>query len=205
MPVAPGLYSRIVAILKVGLPLVALGMLSALFLIQPEERIGGGGLEFSPGDLAALGSGLRVSNPTFSGTTIGGDRFRFTAELVVPDAAPPTRASITALSGRLDFADGGAVALAAAAGELEIPAHLLALSGAVRIETSDGYRISAERVALDLGTGVLETGATTKTEGPLGRIDSGSLRIAPAEGVEDAHRFSFGEGVRVIYIPPASE
>ena len=52
----------------------------------------GGNVVFSPGDVEALGSGLRIDNPTFTGTTEGGDRFRFTAELVEPDAAPPQRA-----------------------------------------------------------------------------------------------------------------
>ena len=37
-------------ILKVGLPLVALGLLSALFLVQTEDRLGGG-IVFSPGDI----------------------------------------------------------------------------------------------------------------------------------------------------------
>ena len=95
MATGPGLYSRVVGILKVGLPLVALGMLSALFLIQTEDRLGAG-IRFTRGDLEALGSGLRISNPIFTGTTSGADTFRFTAELVIPDAAPPTRASITA-------------------------------------------------------------------------------------------------------------
>ena len=100
-----GLYSRVVAVLKVGLPLVAVGLLASLFLVQTDDRIGGG-VVFSPGDVEALGSGLRISNPTFTGTTRGEDRFRFTAELVEPDAAPPERAAITALAGTLDLHNG---------------------------------------------------------------------------------------------------
>jgi lipopolysaccharide export system protein LptC len=203
MPTGPDLYSRVVAVLKVGLPLVALALLSALFLIQTEDRIGGG-LVFSAGDLDALGSGLRVSNPTFTGTTRDGDRFRFTAEEVIPDAAPPTRAGITGLAGRLDFRDGGAVELVADAGDLDIEAQELVLTGEVRIETSDGYRMFTDRVELAFQAGVLTTEAPTRTEGPLGEIESGSLRIVPVEAGEDA-RFSFGNGVRLVYSPPATE
>ncbi len=53
----PGMHSRLVAILKLGLPLVALGLLSALFLVQTDDRIGG--VVFSDGDVEALGNGLR--------------------------------------------------------------------------------------------------------------------------------------------------
>ena len=91
MAAGPGLYSRVVAVLKVGLPLIALALLAGLFLAPREEERG---VVFSPGDVEAFGEGLRISNPTFTGTTRGDDRFRFTAELVVPDAAPPERAAI---------------------------------------------------------------------------------------------------------------
>ena len=77
------------------------------------------------------------------------------------------------------------------------------LDGGVTITTSDGYRMEAERMTLDLRAGVLSAEDAVTSEGPLGRIDSGSLRIAPsAPGSDEAHRFSFGDGVRVVYDPP---
>ena len=203
MPVGPGLYSRVVAILKVSLPLVALGLLSALFLIQSDERRGGD-LVFTKGDIAALGTGQRISDAIFSGTTRDEDRFRFTARQVVPDAAPPTRAAITTLAGTIDFTGGLSVAVQADGGDLDIPAQRLGLSGDVRIETSDGYRMAADTVALDLRDGTLVAGDTVETEGPMGRIDSRTLSIVPSEGDGQARRFSFGDGVRLVYDPRAS-
>ncbi|HMQ95060.1 MAG TPA: hypothetical protein PKA33_00900 [Amaricoccus sp.] len=203
MPIGPGLYSRVVAILKVSLPLVALGLLSALFLIQTDERLGGD-LVFTKGDIAALGTGQRISDAIFSGTTRDEDRFRFTARQVVPDAAPPTRAAITTLAGTIDFTGGLSVAVQAEGGDLDIPAQRLGLSGDVRIETSDGYRMAADTVTLDLRDGTLVAGDTVETEGPMGRIDSRSLSIVPAEGDGQARRFSFGDGVRLVYDPRAS-
>jgi lipopolysaccharide export system protein LptC len=202
MATGRGLHSRVVAVLKVGLPLVALGMLSALFLIQTEDSLGPG-IRFTEGDLEALGSGLRISNPVFTGTTRDGAPFRFTAELVIPDAAPPEHAAIEELTGELALVDGPVIELEADAGELAIEAEELALSGDVRIVTSDGYSVAAERVTLDLEAGTLVAGDAVVTEGPLGRIDSGTLEIAPsAPGADQAHRFSFGNGVRLVYDPP---
>ena len=202
MATAPGLYSRLVAILKVGLPLVALGMLSALFLIQTEDRLGPG-IQFTRGDMAALGSGLRITNPILTGTTESGDAFRFTAEVVVPDAAPPKKAAITAPAGELELRGGPTIAVSADTGALDIETSLLTLTGGVRITSSDGHRMAAERVELDLAAGAMTADGGVATEGPLGRIDSGTLGIAPqAPEVAENRRFSFGEGVRVIYHPP---
>ncbi|MER2508172.1 LPS export ABC transporter periplasmic protein LptC [Amaricoccus sp.] len=202
------LRSRIVAILKVGLPLVALGMLSALFLIQGEDGPAGGAIQFSEGDMAALGSGLRVTNPTLTGTTEAEDRFRFTADLVVPDAAPPTKATMTRLTGEMRLADGPTVDLTAATGELDIASQRLSLGGKVRIDTSDGYGLRSEAMTVDLGKGVMEATEAVSTEGPMGRIDAGTLRVEPAGtkgGKEGPRLISFGNGVRLIYHPPSGQ
>ncbi len=200
------LRSRLVSILKVGLPLVALGLISALFLIQGDEGGNQGEVLFSQGDIEALGNGLRVSNPTLTGTTQTSDRFRFTADLVIPDAAPPTRAEVTGLQGRMEFANGPIVDVKAPNAELELKTQRMTLSGLVRIVTSSGYRMHANKMLLDLSLGELEASESVETTGPLGRITSGTLRIEP-EGksqTNTAHLISFGNGVRLLYHPPAN-
>jgi lipopolysaccharide export system protein LptC len=204
MAADPGLHSRVVAILKVALPLVAVGLLLGLFLGPQEDRSGGDGLVFAPGDVEALGSGLVVRNPTFTGTTRGGDRFGFTAATVEPDAAPPERIAITRLGGDLDLANGPTVSVSAATGDLDVPTERLDLTGAVDLATSDGYRIRAEKVTLDLRTGSMIAGDAVQTTGPLGRIDSRTLRVAPAAESGEVRRFSFVDDVRLLYDPPNS-
>ncbi|HVH01718.1 MAG TPA: hypothetical protein VM891_01970 [Amaricoccus sp.] len=206
MAAGPGLHSRVVAILKVGLPLVALGLLSALFLGQPDDRLRGeGSVVFAPGDVESLGGGLMIRNPTFTGTTRGQDRFRFSAATVEPDAAPPQRAAITRLTGEFELADGPTITVSAASGDLDIPTQRLDLAGEVDLATSDGYRIRAPKLTLDLRAGSLIAGDAVETTGPLGRIDSGSLRIAAAGRTGEARRFSFSDGVRLLYDPPDPE
>jgi lipopolysaccharide export system protein LptC len=204
MAADPGLHSRIVGILKVGLPLVALGMLASIFLVQTDDSLGGN-IVFSQGDIDALGEGLKITNPTFTGTTAGQDRFRFTAALVEPDAAPPERARITTLAGEVALHNGPTVELEADTGDLHIPTERLDVAGDVRIRTSEGYRIHAEQATLDLAAGSIVAGNAVETTGPLGRIDSGSLAVAPAASSGEARRFSFGNGVRLIYEPSDSE
>jgi lipopolysaccharide export system protein LptC len=203
MATGPGLYSRVVAILKVGLPLVAVAMLAALFLVSDDTRRTGE-LAFSPADLAALGSGMRVTGPVFSGVTEAMDRFRFTAAEVVPDAAPPTRAAIDRLEGRIDFADGRGVDLSAARGNLDLETQRMDLSGAVRVDSADGYSFGAERVDLDLRAGGLTATGAVEGEGPMGRIDSRRLTVSEPRDEGGARTFLFEEDVRLVYDPPGT-
>lgn len=202
----PDFRSRIVTILKVGLPLVALGMLSALFLIQTDDSLPGGGISFTEGDMAALGEGLSITNPVLTGTSEGDDRFRFTADRVVPDAAPPTRADMTNVAGRVDLERGASIDLTAPTASLDLNAQRIAIAGPVHITTSDGYDMRAAGMDVDLAKGVLEARDSVESEGPLGSITSGSLRIEPnGPSGQGARLFSFGNGVRVIYVPTAAD
>lgn len=197
-------YSRLVTILKILLPLIAIGLLSSLFLVRDDDG-GGGEIIFSEGDLEELGSGLQISNPVFSGSSRNDDQFRFQAELVVPDAVPPTRARITALSGAVTSTDGSRLELESSAASLDIGAQTLVLDGEVTIASSDGYRIETDRLDVDLGSGGLESRQPIEATGPLGRIESGSFTLAPALDGADDRRFVFGNGVRVLYDPPEAE
>jgi lipopolysaccharide export system protein LptC len=200
----PGLYSRLVAILKIGLPLIALGMLSALFLVQTDDDLGGE-ITFSKADLAALGSGLRISNPTFTGTTRNNDAFRFTADVVIPDAAPPTRADIDRLDGRMDLEGGLIVDISSDAGVLDIDGQTLVLDRNVIVETSDGLRVESARMSVDLQSGLLVASGGVRANSAMGQIESQTLRIEPHENEKDARLISFDKGVRLVYDPPARD
>ncbi len=199
------LRSRVVAILKVGLPLVALALLSTLFLMQSDDGFQGGGISFTQGDMEALGEGLSVDNPILTGTSANNDRFRFTADRVIPDAAPPTRADMTRLAGDIELARGTRINLSAPTGAFDITNQRIALTGPVLIDMSDGYHMNAEAMDIDLAQGVLEARQDVETKGPIGTITSGTLRIEPKNPEsDDARLISFGNGVRLIYLPSAA-
>ncbi len=201
MAKAPGLYSRMVAVLKVGLPLLALAMLAGLFLISEEGRPRGD-LVFSPADLAALGEGIQVTEPIFSGVTETEDRFRFTARVVRPDAAPPTRADIDALTGRIDFAGGRGLDLRSNRAALDLETQLLALDGDVRVVTTDGYDFAARKVDVELREGGVTATGDVSGAGPMGKIAAARLTIGPPGGASGDRTFLFEDGVRLIYDPP---
>ena len=201
----PGLHSRIVGILKVGLPLVALGMLASLFLVQTDDRLrrrprllagrhrlaGRGAAHHQP-DLHRHHPG-RGQLPLHRGA----DRARRgPARAGARSPASPARSRCT--TGRWSGSRP-------TTGDLHIPTQRLDVAGNVRLRTSDGYRINAEQATLDLRAGSIVAGNTVETTGPLGRIDSGSLTVQPAAASGEARRFSFANGVRLIYEPPDSK
>ena len=138
-----GLHSRVVAILKVGLPLVALGLLlGALPRSSPTTAPAAASCS-RPATSRRSAAASRISNPTFTGTTRGEDRFRFTA------AHGRARRRAAAAGGdhpaqpaTSSWRDGPTVAVSAATGDLDIPTQRLDLAGEVEIATSDGYRIA---------------------------------------------------------------
>lgn len=193
-------YSRLVAILKIGLPLLALVLLASMFLVTAEDDFEGG-IAFTEADLDRLGQGLQITAPVLTGMTRAQDPFRFTATVVRPDDAPPNRAEIERLAGRIDFLGGPSLTLAAPEAVLDLETERMTASGRVTIETDDGYTLSADRMELDLVDGSVLAAGEVDSVGPMGTIRSETLRVVPAEGDGDHRVFSFGKGVRLVYNP----
>jgi lipopolysaccharide export system protein LptC len=198
MRTGPGFYSRLVAVLKIGLPLLALGLLSSLFLLSTDDDFEGG-LVFSESDLEALGQGLRVTGPVLTGRTRGEDPFRFTAEIVIPDAAPPTRATISQLDGQVEFIGGPVVDIEAPDADLDLERQVMALWGRVTVRSDDGYTIVADRMEVDLVSGAMTAEGAVDGRGPMGTIASETMAVVPAAADPDRRVFSFGNGVRLVY------
>jgi lipopolysaccharide export system protein LptC len=199
-----GLHSRVVAILKVTLPLVAIALMLSIFII-PSDQATDGKLEFSNTDLGDLGSGPNISNPVFNGTTRGGDVFRFTASAVKPDAIPPTVAEIRNLDGIIEFTDGQTLSVSSEFGDLDVESRTMVLSGDVKLATSEGYRLNGAKVTVDLSDGVVRSSEAIVGEGPVGTLASGSMIVGPAPSDAQQKVFFFGGGVKLRYSPPRSD
>lgn len=204
-------WSRAVRWLKIALPLAGLVLLALLFLIPRETRFDGG-LVYTSADLLALGEGLAVSRPRIAGATAAGEPFTVEADQAVPDGPDPERVTLEVVRAELIQADGREVRLAAQAGRLAPKAQTLGLEGAVRVTTSDGWRVETEAVEADLRAGEMTAPGPVTAEGPAGRLDAGSFRarrIGPREaalgGPAAGDYLWFEGGVRVIWTPPPSD
>lgn len=195
-----GLYSQVIAWLKILLPLAALALLSTMFLLsRPREP-----LQNAP-FADAIGSGTadeKVTAPYYAGTTERGDMLTMTART----ARPQDGGSIVAdkLEARMQLSDGSEIRLDAAEALLRDREHQAHLSGGVRIESSQGYVLTTEGLVSRLDKVAAESTGPVQGVGPLGNFEAGHLQILPADG-DGAVQLLFSGGVKLVYQPPDNE
>ncbi len=160
---------------KIGLPLFAAGVLASFFLFSNARY--DDAVTFDGVDLSALGEGLKLTNPRFTGATAKGEPFTVTAEWALPDGPRPENVELSKVSGELNLIDGRYVELSALSGNLQPQANIVELSGSVSFTSSDGYELRASRARLEAARNMLTAEGPVKASGPLGRIEAGSLRV----------------------------
>ena len=101
-------YTGMVRWLKILLPVAALLMVGAIFLVG--RGLDEGESLLSPEELATLGAGLKLDSPRFSGRTAAGEAYVVRAEWALPDSAMPETVELHRPEGEIDL-DGDIYAL----------------------------------------------------------------------------------------------
>lgn len=201
---ADNTYSRVVAAMKVLLPLIALGLLSTLFLISrtvdPSKSV-----PVAQGDVEKRAQDMGASNPSFAGVTDTGDEIRFNAGIARPgrDVGGPITAE--AVSAQIRLPTGTIVDITARAAEFDQRAMQAQLRGDVQITTSTGYVIDTDRLDMNLDALNATTPDSVTATGPLGDLTAGQMVLRNANGdgdVNGAAELLFTQGVKLIYQPP---
>lgn len=193
------LHSRVVAWLKVLLPLTALAILSTLFLfsrtIDPSDAI-----PYARVDVEERARAPRVTQPSYAGVTADGALLSVSADEARP-GADQGAGSATALAGLLETPDGARTELTAAQAELDTSGGLLTLSGGVTVDTNAGYHIETDALSVRLDrTGLDSPGAITATA-PMGRITAAGMTLSPDPVTEGSYVLVFKGRVKLVYEP----
>ncbi len=194
---ADGLYSRIVAWLKILLPLAALALLSTLFLLS-RSREPLVDVPFADAVAGAESASEQVSAPYYAGTTDRGDVLTMTARTARPEG--PDLIHADDLKATLSMKDGSKVTLDATAATLRNAERQADLENGVRIESSSGYVLTTDALVSDLDRTVAETRGPVSGRGPAGTIEAGKLRIEPVDDGDDV-QLLFTGGVKLVYEP----
>ncbi|MCA0920342.1 LPS export ABC transporter periplasmic protein LptC [Pseudooceanicola nanhaiensis] len=196
-------YSRVIAWLKVILPLAALGLLSTLFLLA--RTVGPSAeLPFADTDLQERIRNQQITNPTFAGATATGDLIAFTAEVARPDPEGRSRLNADVVDAQIDLKAGARITFRADSGSFDDPADRAELAGNVVITSSEGYRIETEELISALRSIEAETPGTVRAEGPPGRFTAGKMVLTTATSGSDA-QLVFTDGVKLVYDPRGNE
>lgn len=194
------LHSRVVRILKLALPLLALAILSTLFLVshrvKPEDAI-----PYADVDIASRLEQPRITAPSFAGMTADGAALTLRAaeaRAAAPGAGGP---SAERMQGLLETPDGATLSLQAGRGQIEKARRQIRLGGGVEILSSTGVSVATPGVVIALDrTDVYSTGQVRAT-GPFGLLHADHLRLRAEKGVERDYVLLFSGNLRVVYQP----
>jgi lipopolysaccharide export system protein LptC len=109
--------------------------------------------------------------------------------------------SAETLKARIETPDGARVDIEAAEAVVDGAASVLTLSGGVVVTTSTDYRIEATGLVTKMDRAEMESEGAVQATGPLGTLDAGQARIAPADGDASTYLLVFKDGVKLIYVP----
>lgn len=191
-------YSRMIAFLKVLLPLMALALLSTLFLLsQNTEPMAS--IPFAEAEVNERMRDQQITGPFFSGSTEQGDQISFSAgKIGVADGND--RVTANDISAQIDLSSGARLVFFADLGEVDIANDTSILSGKVLITTSTGYKINSERLVSAMTSLNMDSPDKIIAKGPLGTFSAGSMRLTFSEKTKFTQMI-FTNAVKLIYDP----
>ncbi|WP_045393305.1 LPS export ABC transporter periplasmic protein LptC [Falsirhodobacter sp. alg1] len=192
-------HSRLVALLKIVLPLVALVMLSTIFLvsrtIDPEDA-----LPYSTVDIEGRAMDPRLTLPTWSGVTADGALLSIAAA----EARPPTKdrpASMTAMRVDLNTQDGVRTRMQSASGIYDPNGGQVTLTGQVHIYNSQGYDIRMPEANMFLDRTEMTGDGPITAQAPMGQLTAGGMTLTVGQAGAGNYLLDFTDGVKLIYTP----
>lgn len=193
-----GNRTRIVRWLRVLLPLLALVLLSTMFLFSrrpaTEPQI-----PYADVDAEQMAREPRMIAPEYAGVTEDGAELSLRAAEAAPAAgAAGGRASELVLNWK---ARDGLVADLTAP-QFGMGADMIALSGGVHMVTSSGWVVDAPRIDAATDRSRIAAGEGVSAAAPFGEITAGAMELVPDEAESSGGSIlNFTGGVRLLYRP----
>lgn len=197
MAVADNAYSRFVQWVKIILPLLALGLLSTMFLfsrtVNPEDAI-----PISEVDVEQIAKEQRLAAPEFSAVTSDGSTVTVRAAVARPDLTDSRRLSAEDVDAQILTQRGLKIDIDANEALYDGGADQLSLTGDVQITTSTGYALRTETLVADLEETGLVSESEVRGNGPSGKLEAGRMEL---RGQSGAQVLVFKDGVKLLYDP----
>jgi len=203
MVVQENFHSRLVAWMKIILPMAALGLLSTLFLFSRSVDLNDP-IPFTKIDLEQRAHDQGATNPTFAGVSTGGEQVSFEADIVRPVASNPDRLIAERVRAELKLTNGTVIDIVSNRGESNQADFSAMLDGDVRVTTTTGYDIRSDKLMAEFDTLYVETPGPVEGTGPPGDLTAGRMILSTDPKTDTAH-LVFTDGVKLVYIPPQTK
>lgn len=188
-------YSQVVSYVKIVLPIIAIGILSTLFLLSrtpdPERAI-----PFANVDLEELAREQRLGSPRYAGTTNAGREVVVVAETAVPVDGQLDLISVDTLDARIELDDTRFVDITSLQGVINLETNIADLTTDVEVADSTGYTLDTENLLVNFREFAMSSPTDVVVEGPGFHLEAGSMDLSGAEG---AQVLIFNGGVKVLY------
>jgi lipopolysaccharide export system protein LptC len=197
---ADNAWSRWVVLLKIILPLIALALLSSIFLlsrtIDPTASI-----PFTDVDLKDRAREPRLTVPKFSGMTGDGALVTLDASEMRPDPGRPGSGTATDLRARMVSQTGETTDVVSDRGKVDTEAGTYEMTGAVKAVLSSGYTIAAPKMAGLLDATQLDASGPVDATAPMGQITADAMQLRSDPAAPGNYLLVFNGRVRLVYRP----
>lgn len=193
-------YSRVIAWLKIILPILALAILSTLFLvartIDPAKNI-----PYADVDIEELTREQRIGSPDYSGITANGTAVRLKAQQAKPDPKDQNRIIGADIDAIIDLPDGRSFDITALSMEFDNTQRIARLGGGVVITSPQKIEMRTEILEIGLNTTRVASDTKSVVKTKTGTLTSGKFVMTGDGTADKPYLMVFKGGVRLIYDP----
>ncbi|MEJ6393332.1 hypothetical protein V8J82_08705 [Gymnodinialimonas sp. 2305UL16-5] len=191
------LYSSIVVWVKITLPLMALALMSTLFLFasNPDPDAA---LPYAEVDIDQIVREQRVAQPRFAGVLDQGRELIMIADVATIDGTETDRIRAQNIEGQMDLSGDAYLTLDSVFGDFDMAAQQASLTDGVIVTSSLGYQLESERLNLALDAVDVHAPTPVHVTGPGLDLTADTMDLSGPDG---ATILRFNGSVRVLYEP----
>jgi lipopolysaccharide export system protein LptC len=192
-------HSRLVAILRKVLPVVAVLVLASYF-ISAQLSVSVGDLTASIDGVEVADGNLRMTNPKLKGADKKNGQYVIGADYADQDMKSPNIIKLHAIKADLSAADGGWSRMNAVRGVYDSKIERLVMQEKITLATSTGVTGELKNASLDTKNQILRSHRPVSFVLPNGTITAKALTLRSAE-----HTLTFRGGVKVHVVRPPKD
>jgi len=190
-------YSALVAWLKTLLPIVALGLLSTIFLFSGKVDVTQS-LPYAEQNIAEIIREQRITQPYFTGIASNGTEIALSAAYASPQVENAHILEITDLSVVLRSTSDQMVQVTAGRGALDSARQTAQISKDVHIAALPDFWVTTEALDMNFNQGFISAKGGFQGVTALGEITAGEMHL---QMTADDQQIVFLNDVRLVYSP----
>ena len=190
-------YSAFVVWIKTLLPILALGMLSTIFLFSGKVDVTQS-LPYAKLNIAEIVREQRITKPYFSGVSYNDTEITLSAAYASSDTQNADILNITDLSIILTSEHAKTVRITAGLGTLDATKQKVTVSKDVYLTAMPDFWLKTNSLTIDLKQGVATADTMFQSVTALGTINAGNMIV---KTITNDQQIIFTNGVRLIYYP----